>query len=364
MYNKVIIGTIKKSAILMGIMVVFAVPFARANQSSEFIESIDFAEELTPSQPRRLRIEVNVSDPDDIRVLEGQSILKGDILADRVKERNRLEISLRNTSLALDNIRESLLLPPTEPLPVPSIQNLPLPTFIEEETAVESAVLAYQQAERSYNNALNHDPLISQRAKISQQQQNIEAVKARVDNQTRKIESMRKINSLPLEVLLHEQEQLRRLNEQFAQAQAQLKLLEANFSQAQDARAIQLQDFADTLTNARNRVELAHARLQKARNDYSMSEYNHAINASRRIEVANQQQQQHSRQQLEYQAQLRDREFKITQLETQISDINNQLNSIAVVKSPYDGEIRRIRYERQTDNTLRVTLTLSVDEAR
>ena len=42
------------------------------------------------TSPKRLNIAVNVTEPDDLKVNEGERIEKGSIIADRERERNRL----------------------------------------------------------------------------------------------------------------------------------------------------------------------------------------------------------------------------------------------------------------------------------
>ena len=52
--------------------------------------------------PRRLNITVNVTEPDDLKVSEGEQVAKGEIIADRERERKRLTAQQKQLQLSLD----------------------------------------------------------------------------------------------------------------------------------------------------------------------------------------------------------------------------------------------------------------------
>ncbi|MEM0980353.1 MAG: hypothetical protein AAGH78_08770 [Cyanobacteria bacterium P01_H01_bin.58] len=59
------------------------------------------------STPRRLTINVSVSDPDDLKVTEGDRISVGQLIADRGRERQRLEAQARQLDLTLQRLEHS-----------------------------------------------------------------------------------------------------------------------------------------------------------------------------------------------------------------------------------------------------------------
>lgn len=312
------------------------------------------------NQPKRLKIDVTVTDPEDIKVREGQVIRKGEVISDKTRQRKQLEYQLNSSKKALANIQQSIILEPIEPQPVPPQQNLPPANFVEEETAVQSAELEYQQAQRTLAIALENDPLIAVRGKIQRQQSKVEASKRELGNQVEKTGIISNLPNLPPEVKNHEQEKINSKQSELTQHQAELDLAVSELNQLKENRKLELQSLQDKVSTARAKMQLAQARLQKAKSDRSLLEYDHSITVTRRIEEANQAQIAYNRQMQEYQQQVRDKEFKITQLNDSIGNIEERLKQIAVVTSPYSGTIRKIKYEKQTDNSIAVTITLTV----
>ena len=60
--------------------------------------------------PRRLNITVNVTEPEDLKVSEGEQVEKGEIIADRERERNRLtdrEFQVTQLQEKLNNVENA-----------------------------------------------------------------------------------------------------------------------------------------------------------------------------------------------------------------------------------------------------------------
>lgn len=94
--------------------------------------------------PRRLTISVSVSDPDDLKVTEGDTIAVGDLIADRGRERRRLENQKAQLRLTLIQIQTASITSPLAPEAVPSLIDLPPVSYLEEQSAVELARLAWE----------------------------------------------------------------------------------------------------------------------------------------------------------------------------------------------------------------------------
>ncbi len=84
------------------------------------------------SSRRRHKITVTVSDPSDIKIEEGQRIQAGDIIADRTRERQKLEQQRRELNNAIARLSQPL---PTPPPP-------PAPNYAREMAAIDSAQAA------------------------------------------------------------------------------------------------------------------------------------------------------------------------------------------------------------------------------
>jgi biotin carboxyl carrier protein len=80
------------------------------------------------TQPRVLTFTLSLSEPDDLKVRQGDYVASGDVLADRTRERTNLQAQLQRTQISLQRIQAQQVLDPPEPLPVPPVSGLP-PVF-------------------------------------------------------------------------------------------------------------------------------------------------------------------------------------------------------------------------------------------
>ncbi|NMF86307.1 hypothetical protein [Nodosilinea sp. P-1105] len=80
------------------------------------------------TQPRVLNFTLTLSEPDDLKVRQGDYVAAGDTLADRTRERSGLQAQLQQTQLSLQRIQAQQVLEPPEPMPVPPVRSLP-PVF-------------------------------------------------------------------------------------------------------------------------------------------------------------------------------------------------------------------------------------------
>jgi len=88
------------------------------------------------TQPRVLNFTLTLSEPDDLKVRQGDSVAAGDILADRTRERSGLQAQLQQTQISLQRIQAQQVLEPPEPLPVPPVPSLPSVFYGTQEAAI------------------------------------------------------------------------------------------------------------------------------------------------------------------------------------------------------------------------------------
>ncbi len=71
----------------------------------------------------------------------------------------------------------------------------------------------------------------------------------------------------------------------------------------------------------------------------------------------------YQRQLSEYEQRLTDREFQVTQLIEKLNNVENAIATLAVIKSPYNGTVRRVSWLGQSaDGTLTAEVTLMVNK--
>lgn len=88
------------------------------------------------TDPRILRFNLTLSSPDDLKVRQGDTVAAGDVLADRTRDRNQLQAQQQKTQLSLQQIQAQQILDPPQPLPVPSVADLPPVSYQAQETQI------------------------------------------------------------------------------------------------------------------------------------------------------------------------------------------------------------------------------------
>lgn len=114
-----------------------------------------------------------------------------------------------------------------------------------------------------------------------------------------------------------------------------------------------LEELHQDLARAEGALSAAQAQRQ-----YQEYEYSQAV--AHRAAQANQQQLAYQEQRQRAAQRQRDQAFQVAQLEANLQAIEDQLSALSSVESPYAGTIRRIKWLGQSDNKLKVEVTLAV----
>ena len=305
------------------------------------------------NQPKRLKITLSINDPNDLKVREGDRVVKGQILSDRDLERKRLNRERMATLITINKIEKT----PVPTLKIaPELRELPPVSFAIAESEIQQAELKFTQAQRNLQNALSYDPFITAKANIDKARAGIESASRAFQLQQRKLDAVNGLKGLPQEMLEHETEKLRQKQTEQETAQAQFDFYTAEYRQIESQRSQSIADLQSKVQLARADLEVAQARLRQAKEDREAAEYGHRITLARRAEESNQAEIAVANQKLE-------REFKLSQLNEQLSGTEEKLNAIALVKSQYSGIIKKVKTQRQADNTITVLITLQPDSS-
>ncbi|MBP0000925.1 MAG: hypothetical protein J7641_18330 [Cyanobacteria bacterium SID2] len=103
--------------------------------------------ESQTTSPRRLQIAVSVTEPEDLKVAEGDFVEVGQILADRDRERQRLELQRDELQLSLDRLEAAIITPPLPPAPVPEMAQLPKANYQEQQARIDRALANVETTE-------------------------------------------------------------------------------------------------------------------------------------------------------------------------------------------------------------------------
>jgi len=248
-------------------------------------------------QQKRLVIRITLSHPSDLLISESEVVTEGQVLADRVNDRERLQVQLEKVLLQIAQVSQPVT-PPPPMRPVPELAGLPPTSFLDEAAAVERAVVV------------------------------VESHRRRVENQQRLLDmlSNQPVENLPQAVIPHETVVLDQLRQELAQAEAD------------------------------HQLEIA--QMQQAQAEQQFQEYEHSVRISNRQLQMQQAELQRSEQVGRLQEAERDRQFKLSQLEATRGQLETQLFSLSAIRAPFAGTIQRISWEGQNDQALIVELTL------
>ena len=260
-------------------------------------------EQEATTRPRRLAITVNVTEPDDLKVIEGEQIAKGQIIADREQQRTRLTAQQKQLQLSLDRLQAATITPPAVPQAVPTVMALPPVSYLEHEAAVEQTKAA------------------------------IASIESEVELKHQEIDYLSGVKNLDPIILEHEQAKLKQLKQQHTAT---------------------VRDY-----------QLAMGKMQSAKDSRKYQEYQASLNSARRVEEMNQARLNYQRQLAEYEQRLTDREFQVTELQEKLNNVENAIATLSVIKSPYAGTVRRVKWLGQSpDGSLTAEVTLMVESDR
>ncbi len=228
------------------------------------------------------------------------------MIADRERERSRLSFQQQQLKISLTRLETANITPPAPPTATPTITSLPPISYLEHEAAVEKSKAA------------------------------IANISSELDLKKQEIDYLSKVPNLDPIILEH--------------SAAQLVELQRNH------------------TAAVREYQLAIGKLQTAKDSRKYQEYQANVDQVRRVEESNQTRLNYQRQLAEYEQRLTDREFQVTQVKTKLNEVENAIAlralakpiaSLAQVKAPYAGTVRRIKFLGQNpDGSLSAEITL------
>ncbi len=269
--------------------------------TTEGQQGTENGEQFKSNNPRRLSITVSVDNPDDLKVSEGARIKENQVIATRDRARKELQRQKQQMQLSLTKIKSFKPLPPTVPQDIPPLAVLPPTSFLEQEALVEKAETKISFIERQINTKEEEISFLNGLSKVD-----------------------------PV-MIKHEEAKLGKLKQELA---------------------IAIKDY-----------QVAKGKLETARNNREYQEYLDKLNQARRIEQINQQRQNYERELALYQERRKDQEFKITQLNNNLNNVEEKLKTLSNTTSPYSGTIRRIKWLGQTaDGILTAEISLMVEE--
>jgi biotin carboxyl carrier protein len=313
-------------------------------------------------EPSNIKIELTLSNPQDLKVKPGDKVSAGQTLSNRTSERNRLQAKKKQLQLSLEKLNLPLT-PIPQPRPIPEIRPLLPVSYAEEEaeiklkqqklTEAENAIALAQKKIDFLNGSLmgetqgafsvgsfppkSRPPKIAPVRSLTQLHASLKSSEKGDPPQSpllRGTEGDLKQGSRPNLKLILEHEQANLKNLETAKKEAQIQL------------------------------EVQESKLTTARENRAYIEYQRQLEQTRRVIAVEQQHQAIQQTESERQILLAEREYSQAQIETQIQEIDYQTEQLSTVKAPYEGTIKKVKWTGQSDNTLTALVTLSVTSDR
>ena len=271
--------------------------FAHAQEAQTIDNPV--IETRAASFPNRIEITVRISAHEDLKIAEDMAIAKGQIISDRIPEKERLLAQKKQLELSLQRVQLAQITKPSKPLPVPEVAPLPPANYLEFDAAIAKAKLSVESAIEEVN--------------LKKQE----------------ISELSAIDGIDPIIIEHEQ--------------MKLKELELNHQ------------------IALNELELAKGKLETAKQQRKFQEYQASINAARRVEEQNQAKSFYQRQLAEYNEKVAQKEIQITQLQEKLNNVQSQIDNLQIL-SPYAGQVRSIEFLGQDAEgliTVKILLKIS-----
>lgn len=174
----------------------------------------------------RFKIKLTLTAPDDLKVKEGDTIIAGQILADKVRDRSRLQFERENILREVARLKKGLN------RPIPDVKPLPEADYTEEVAAIETA-----------------------------RQKSLEAIRRR-EQQQRKIDVLLNMeqSQLPEEIIPHEQILLEERQRQENQARATVELAIGKLNKARELR--QREEYSHSLEMSKRAIAIREHELK------------------------------------------------------------------------------------------------------
>jgi len=235
--------------------------------------------------PESIKVRVQISRREDLRVKTGDKLKTGDVIADRDKERAALLSQKKQAELSLERLKNLMLLK-AEELNKPI---MPDTSFAEFEANIRRASVLVAAAKR-----------------------NVKLQESRIEE----IERLPFPGDMSI-ITQHETARLELLKGELLEAESNLALERAKLETAKANRSYAEQKDALEIQKAKITI------------------------GEQRVSI----------------------ETNITQLEAQITSLNGQIVSLSAVRAPFNGTVKKISWEGQTNDEITVVISVDVDDS-
>jgi hypothetical protein len=246
-------------------------------------QSRSYANASVSESPRqstkRLKIEIDVTSPDDLLVKEGQTVAANQLIVDRQSERSTLSAQLQETKLSIEKLKTAPTINQVPPAAVKRLNSLtPKTSYGEEQAQITAAVAKIADLERKYTLAqASSKSTLLETEKVRGSKIAVRQAEEKIARHNQKIAALDTLENIDREVKDHEQSKLRELNRSLSEAQTKLEQDVATEGIAKAARSSHLVDAQSEITAAQRDLQLARAKLITSTEKRQQLEYDYQI---------------------------------------------------------------------------------------
>jgi hypothetical protein len=314
---------------------------------------------IRTQQTKRLKIEIDVTSPGDLLIKEGQTVTVNQLIADRKSERVALSTQLQEIKLSIERLKLAPSVSQVPPLGVKVNGLPPKVSHMEEQTQIAAVTAKVRDLERKYILLESKTKItLPETQKVRGSKIAVEQASSKIARHQQKIDALKKLEDMDEAVKEHEQVKLRELNRVLAETQNKL---EQDIATEGIAKATQLSHLADAkfeITGAQRELELARAKLATSLEKRRQLEFDYRIKEAEQGQQVQRFELERVRMMEVGKLAAHDREYQIAQLLLKKGQVQKQLETIGVVKTPHQGTIRRLKLVSQHSNVLRYEVVL------
>jgi hypothetical protein len=321
----------------------------------------------TAPNAKRLKIQVEVNSPKDLKVKGGQRIAINDTVADNQHvQRAALTAELTSVSLRLEKLKLAPKVTPIPPTKVNALKQTLKHSYAQEEAEIASVKSRISELQRKYRLVQSSTTApLPETAKVRSLAQAVTDIEGSIRKQQQKIDALKTISDddkligeIDKPITEHEDIQLAKLQQSLTEARLKVSEARAIEDAARMTRSNKVDEVRVEIVNAGRDLDLAHAKLataiektNQARADRQVAEaerddrvFRTELERIKLTEVAN--------------LQKHDREYEIAQLQVKKTQLIAQIRELKGVTAPFDGTVKRVKLLAQQGNVLRYEVGL------
>ena len=309
---------------------------------------------------RRLKIEVDVAKPQDLKVKEGQQVSYNQLIADyRQPERIALQAELDRVKLSIAKLKST---PKVTALPVVKVKQLKstiAPNYDREQAEISTAKTKIVDLQRKLQLTQKQaNTPLPESAKVRSLTLSAEDIQKTIAKQQQKIDALATMDDVDKAIQDHEAVKLTKLKQSLPEALAQIQEAKAKEETTIASRQSKIEEIKIEFANAQRDLQLAQAKLTAAVQQQEQAKIDRQIAENERQEKVWRAQLESIKQYETANLEAHDRQYQLAQFQLRKQQLDRQIASLTGITAPFAGTVKRVRLLSQQGTMLRYEVGL------